>query len=71
MAATQQAALSRGLNDPHTWARELQRTPELLALLDGQEFEDGTMGAFLKDALRAEEQERLADNVVPFKPTRD
>ena len=71
MAATQHAALSRSLNDPHTWAHELQRTPDLVALLDGQEFEDGTMGAFLKGALRAEEEERRADNVVPFKPKRD
>ncbi len=71
MAATHQEALLRTLNDPRTWARELQRTPELVALLGGQEFEDKTMGAFLNDALRAEEQERMADNVLPFKPKRD
>ena len=71
MAATQQEALSRSLNDPRTWARELQQTPELVSLLEGQEFEAGTMGAFLKEALRAQEQERISDNVLPFKSKRD
>lgn len=29
------------------------------------------MGAFLQEGLRAQEQERMADNVLPFKPKRD
>ena len=71
MEATQRQALSRSLSDPRMWVRELQRKPELIALLGEQEFEDGTMGAFLKDALRTEEQERSAGNVIPFQPKRD
>jgi hypothetical protein len=71
MAATQQEALSRNLNDPRTWARELQQTPELVSLLEGQAFEDGTMGAYLKKALQVQEQESTADNVLPFKAKRD
>lgn len=71
MAATQQAILARQLTDPHTWARELARSPELADLVKGREFEDGTMGAFLKEALRTGEQEHAADNILPFKPSRD
>jgi hypothetical protein len=70
MAATQQEALVRSLKDPRTWARGLQHDPDLVALLGDHEFEEGTMGAFLKAALRAEEQERSADNILPFETRR-
>jgi hypothetical protein len=71
MAAAQQEALSRSLSDPRMWAHELQRMPALVALFDGQEFGQGTMGAFLKHALHAAEEEGRADNVLPFKPKGD
>jgi hypothetical protein len=41
MAVTEQEALFRSLNDPRTWAGELQKMPELASLLKGQEFEGG------------------------------
>ncbi len=68
--ASQQEALSRALLDPRRWAREVRRHPDQVAYLNEHEFEDGTMGAWLKDALRAEEQERTADNVVPLRDQR-
>lgn len=71
METTQQEALSRSLTDPRVWAHELQRMPELIASLDGEEFEEGTIGAYLIRALRVVKEESKADNVVPFKPKRE
>jgi len=72
MAATQQEALARSLSNPGTWARVLEDMPEHAAWLTAQDFEDGTMGAWLQDALRTGEAEREASNVVPLdRPRRD
>jgi excisionase family DNA binding protein len=68
MEAAQLQALSRGLTDPRAWAKALAGTPELRAALEAQNFGEGTLGAFLKDALRQVELESKADNVVLFKP---
>jgi hypothetical protein len=68
MAATQEAGLYRTLDDPHAWARELRREPEFAAQLMEQTFSDGSMGAFLQEALRTEEQERTAGNVYRLNP---
>lgn len=66
--AVQLQALSRRLRDPRAWASEVARMPYLRAALEAQDFTEGTMGAFLKDALRQVQLESKADNVVPFKP---
>jgi Helix-turn-helix domain len=54
MEASQQAALPKRITDPRTWVRD----PQLLALLNEREHEEGTFGAWVMDAARAEEKER-------------
>jgi excisionase family DNA binding protein len=66
MAETQEQVLMKMASDPRTWAEVFRDEPDLLALIDGQEHEEGTMGAFVKEALLADEQLRTAENVVPF-----
>lgn len=66
MQKAQQDALARTFTDPRTWAQEIRRMPDNAAQLREQEFEEGTFGAWLQDALRAEDAEREAGNVVPI-----
>ena len=65
---TQLQTLGRELADPHIWARQLQQFPELRKSLEWKKFAEGTMGAFLKEALRQAKLEAKAENVVPFRP---
>jgi hypothetical protein len=57
------------LSDPHEWVKVMSRQDR--ALYEGREWEPGTWGAWIKDALLAEEQERSADNVVRLESRSD
>jgi excisionase family DNA binding protein len=45
-------ALWRYLRNPRAWARELRKDPAQVQLILGGQFEEGTHGKFLQDALR-------------------
>lgn len=62
----QQEAITRAITDPRSWARAVQSDRRMLAQLEERDFEEGTFGAWLKAALRAEEAEAEAGNVVPI-----
>ena len=68
MKAEADAALERGINDPRLWAEVIRDDPEFVAMLNAQEYEEGSAGAWFKDALEMDARERDAGNVVPLKP---
>jgi hypothetical protein len=60
-AAQQRLALQTlrtHLCDPRTWTDQIRRDPEKLAAWRKRDFEHGTFGAWIKAALRAEDEER-------------
>jgi len=54
------------LQKPEVWARELKRFPELPRLIKETQYEAGSMGAFLKDAMDENKPKRNA-NMKPVK----
>ena len=44
-------ALGRALSDRARWAEALRDMPDVLAIIEGGEFQPGSMGAFLQEAL--------------------
>jgi hypothetical protein len=51
--------LVTNLGDPRWWARSLlNRAPDQVTYLEQREFAPGTFGAWVKEGLRAEDQER-------------
>jgi excisionase family DNA binding protein len=72
MEATRMEAFERTITDPRTWARILDEMPaDETARLRKDEFEEGTFGAWLQDAMKTEEAERSAENVVPLDKHRE
>jgi excisionase family DNA binding protein len=78
MKKEQDAAFTRDLLDPRTWAREARKDRAFMGMLNETEYAEGSFGAWIKDALRAEdeeraraEQEREAGNIVSLEARRD
>lgn len=64
----QQEILAKWGTDPHRWGRALLDDPQQAAYLREHDFPEGSAGAVLKEALRVEEQERSAGNIVRLEP---
>jgi Helix-turn-helix domain len=64
---TAMTALKRSLEDPATWARELDTQPALQADLLAGDYAPHTMGAFLKRAILDHAAAKSAGNVIDIK----
>ena len=67
-ATSHMDVFSRNLVDPRAWLRVMPEADR--ASFKEGEWEEGSFGAWIKDAILVEEREREADNVVPLEPPR-
>jgi helix-turn-helix protein len=64
MSAAREDAYTRVLLDPRSWDDLVRRDPQTREYLEGRQFAEGTMGAWIKAALQAGDAERTSDNVI-------